>query len=181
MTRLILIGAGVIIVLVLLAALLLRRIVRRAGRRLGSWRPRLLELRSNLLPPGPRRNAARLRWRLDAELRATREMLEHAPQGVVFRADATALLAELVATAAELDSELAAIERFLDPAQQQNALAAVSGQVDQVIQTTYTARHTILRTAAEDRVRHLDALRDNVAAQAAALDHYQRQRRRVSF
>ena len=179
--RLVLIGAGVLVVLTVLAAFVTRRAIRRANLRLGAWRWRLLELRSNFLPPGPRRNAARLRYRLGTELRATRDMLLHAPQGLVFRADATTLLGELAATATQLDAELAAIERFLDPVQQQEALTTVSGQVDQLIETTYAARHTILRTAAEDRIRQLAALRDNVAVQATALDTYQRDRRRLSL
>lgn len=177
MTRVVLIVVGVLILLLVLAVILLRRLFRSAGRHLAGWRSRLLELRPNLLPPGPRRNAARLRYRLDAEVRATRDMLQHAPQGVVFRADAAALLRDLVATATELDRELAAIERFMDLAQQREALAAVSGQVEQLIETSYAARQTILRTAAEDRVRQLDSLRENVAVQAKALDNYKRQRR----
>lgn len=182
--RLVLIGAGVMIVLlmcVLGGAILLRRAVRRAGQRMGGWQRRLLEFRSNVLSPGPRRDAARLRCRLDAELRATTAMLQHAPQGLIFRADAAGLLRELNATATDLDAELAAIERFLDPAQQKAALATVAGQVDQLIETTYTARRTILRTAAEDRVRQLTALRDTVAVQASALDNYQRRRGQFSL
>src|SRR5579875_2496346 len=181
--RLLVVGAGVLVVvlaLVLVAAVLVRRALRRAGRRLGSLgglRWRLLELRSNVQPPGPRRDAARLRCRLDAELRATADMLQRAPQGLIFRADATALLGELSTAAAELDAELAAIERFLDSQQQQVALATISGQVDELIETTYTARQTILRTAAEDRIRHLSALREHVAVQATALDNYQQHRR----
>lgn len=175
--RVVLIGAGIVIVLFLVAAVLVGRAVSRASRRIAGGRWRLLELRSNFLPPGPRRNAVLLRRRLDVELRATRDMLQHAPQGLVFRADAVALLNELAGTARQLDAELAAIERFLDPAQQQAALATISGQVEQLIETTYTARQTILRTAAEDRTRQLAALRDSVATQATALDNYQRQRR----
>jgi hypothetical protein len=177
--RLVLIGAGIVVallVLVVVAALLVRRTVRRAGRRMGSWVWRLVELRANVLAPGPRRDAARLRCRLDAELRATTDMLRRAPQGLIFRADATALLRDLNAAATELDGELAAIERFLDTTQQRAALATIAGQVEELIATTYAARQTILRTAAEDRIRHLTALRDNVDVQAAALDHYQRGR-----
>lgn len=181
MTRLVLIVVGVLILLLVLAVILLRRIVRRAGRHLAGWRSRVLELRPNVLPPGPRRETARLRYRLDAELRATRDMLQHAPQGVVFRADAAALLRELATTGVELDAELAAIERFMNSTQQRAALATVAGQVEQLIDTSYTARQTILRTAAEDRVRHLDALRDNVAVQAKALDNYKRQRHQPSL
>jgi hypothetical protein len=177
--RLALIGAGIVVallVLVVVAAVVVRRALRRAGRRIGSRGWRLFELRASLLPPGPRRDAARLRCRLDAELRATTDMLRGAPQGLIFRADAAALLTDLNAAASELDRELAAIERFLDPAQQEAALATIAGQVDQLIATTYAARQTILRTAAEDRIRHLAVLRDSVDVQAAALDHYQRDR-----
>ena len=179
--RLILIGAGVLVVLSLLAVFVTRRAIRHATLRFSAWRWRLLELRANFLPPGPRRNAARLRYRLGTELRATRDMLRQAPQGLVFRADAGSLLGELAATAMQLDTELAAIERFLDPVHQQEALTTVSDQVDQLIETTYAARHTILRTAAEDRIRHLATLRDNVAVQATALNNYQRQRRQPSI
>jgi hypothetical protein len=174
MTDWLLTAVAGLIVLLAIAALLLRRAVRRARRRIGGWHWRLLELRTYLLPPGPRRDAARLRSRLYAELHATRDMLAHAPQGLIFRADASAVLAEVASTAADLDSELAAIERFRDPAQQQKALATVTAQVEQLIETTYTARHTILRTAAQDRAGQLAALQDKVATQAAAVDNYQR-------
>jgi hypothetical protein len=166
---------------VLLALLVVGGIVavRRARRRIGRWRVRLLELRTRFLPPGPRRDAARLRFRLHAELRATGEMLEAAPQGVIFRADATAVLQELASTAAVMDGELAAIERFLDPAQQRVALDTVAPQVMELIETTYSARQTILRTAAEDRVRRLSQLGADVAAQAAALETYRRDGREL--
>jgi hypothetical protein len=155
--------------------------VRAVNRRIGGWRARVLEARSRFLPPGPRRSAARLRCRLHAELRATRDMLESAPQGLIFRADAAVLLKELAATAAAMDTELAAVERFLDPEQQRTALATVTPQVEELIGTTYTARQTILRTAAEDRARQLSALRADVAAQAAALDTYRRNGRELSL
>jgi hypothetical protein len=166
--------AGLFVVLAATAALLVGRSLRRARRRIGGWQRRLLELRSYMLAPGPRRDATRLRSRLHAELHATREMLQHAPQGMIFRADASAVLAEVASTAADLDGELAAIERFIDPAQQKRALTIVTTQVDQLIEATYTARQTILRTAVQDRARHLAALRDQVAQQAAAADNYQR-------
>jgi hypothetical protein len=156
------------------AFLLARRAVRRARRRVSGWQYRLFEVRSRVLPPGPRRDAARLRSRLRGELHATQDMLGQAPQGLIFRADASAVLAELAGAAAELDAELAAIERFLNPAQQQKALTAVAAQVEQLIETTYTARHTILRTAVQDRARRLSALHDTVVTQAAAADKYQR-------
>jgi hypothetical protein len=174
-------AVAVLIVLLAIAALLLRRAVRRARRRIGGWQRRMLELRISLLPPGPRRDAARLRARLHAELHATRAMLEHAPQGLIFRADASAVLADVAGAAADLDGELAAIERFLDPSQQRKALATVTAQVEQLIAATYTARHTILSTAVQDRARHLAALQDKVATQAAAADHYRRESRELNL
>jgi hypothetical protein len=41
-----------------------------------------------------------------------------------------------------------------------------------VIATTYTARQTVLQTAAEDRARRIAGLQADVARQAAALDVY---------
>lgn len=181
MTEWAFITVAVLVVLVTVSALLVRRTVRRARRRLGAWQRRVLELRGYLLPPGPRRDAARLRGRLDAELRATREMLQHAPHGLIFRADAAAVLADLTSTAADLDGELSAIERFLDPAQQQQALTSVSAQVEDLITATYTARHTILRTAGQDRAKHLAALRDDIAAQATAADRYRQTGRELNL
>jgi hypothetical protein len=89
-------------------------------------------------------------------------------------ASAAAVLQELADTAAAIDRELVAIERFIDTAQQRAALSAVKPQVNDVIATTYSARQTILRTAVEDRTRRIAALKDSVAAQAAALENYQR-------
>jgi hypothetical protein len=153
----------------------------RVGRRIGGWRMRALEVRSRFLPPGPRRDAARLRCRLHAELRATRDMLAAAPQGLIFRADAAAVLKDLATTAAQMNTELAAIERFLDAGQQRAALDAVAPQVKQLIDTTYTARQTILRTTVEDRARQLATLRASVATQAAALDNYRSNGRELSL
>jgi hypothetical protein len=124
------------------------------------------------MPPGPRRDAARLRCRLYTELLATTEMLTSAPQGLIFRADAASVLQELAAAAADLNRELAAVERFVDASQQRAALETIKPQVRQLIDTTYTARQTVLRTAVQDRERRLAALRDHVSAQAAALDNY---------
>jgi hypothetical protein len=168
---------GLVAVLVVAGAVVAYRI----GRRIGGWRMRFREVRSRFLPPGPRRDAALLRCRMHAELRATRDMLAGAPQGLIFRADAAAVLKDLAVTAAQMDGELAAIERFLDAGQQRAALAAVAPQVKQLIDTTYTARQTILRTAVEDRARQLATLRANVAAQAAALDNYRADGRELSL
>jgi hypothetical protein len=172
MTTVLLIALGVIVLVCVAGVLVVRRALRTMGRRFGGWQWRLLELRTRFLPPGPRRDAARLRCRLNAELAATRDMLQAAPQGRIFRADAAAVLAELGSTAVEIDRELAAVERFLDPVQQRAAVATVRPQVEQLIRTTYTARQTVLRTAVEDRQRQLGSLHENVTAQAQALEHY---------
>ncbi|HKC28285.1 MAG TPA: hypothetical protein VKB75_09760 [Jatrophihabitans sp.] len=170
-----LIAASVVFVLVAVGATLVAwRVVRRARRRFGGWHARYLDTRTRFLTPGPRRDAARLRYRLHAELAATTEMLTTAPQGRIFRADAAAVLQELVTAAGTLDTELAGIERFMDAGQQRDALATIAPQVQQLIDMTYSARQTILRTAAEDRTRQLSELRSSVAAQAAALQAYQR-------
>lgn len=179
--RLLAVGLAVLVVLLVIGFLVLRWAIRRAGRRIGGWRWRFVEVRTRFQPPGPGRDAGRLRCRLIAELRATRDMLQTAPQGLIFRADATALIQELSSTAIAIDAELAAIERFIDPAQQRKALVVVRPQAEQLIETTYTARQTLLRTAADDRERQLSALRANVATQAAALDTYQRNGRELSL
>jgi uncharacterized protein YjeT (DUF2065 family) len=172
---------GVVIVLAGVAVFAARRAIRRAVRRIGGLQSRYLEVRGGFLPPGPRREAVRLRGRLHAELRATRDLLTTAPQGLIFRADAAGVLRELLTTASELDRELAAIERFLDPVQQRSALDALRPQVTEVIATTYTARQTVLRTAVEDRTRRIATLRDTVAAQQAALENYRRNDRQLNI
>jgi hypothetical protein len=111
---------------------------------------------------------------LDAEVRAARDMLRNAPQGLVFRADAAALVADLDTTSASLTAELAAIEAFRDAAQQRAALAAIAPQAEQLIETTYRARQTLLQTSAEDRSGELSRLRARVDQQAAALEVYRR-------
>jgi hypothetical protein len=170
-----LIAASVVCALIVIGAMIVAlRVIRGASRRIGGWHARYLDMHTRFLPPGPRRDAARLRYRLNAELAATTEMLTTAPQGRIFRADAAAVLQDLVIAAGALDTELAAIERFMDAGQQRNALATITPQVQQLIDMTYSARQTILRTAAEDRTRQLSDLRASVAAQAAALQAYQR-------
>jgi hypothetical protein len=164
-----LVCALVVVVVVALAA---RRMFRRVRRRIDALVGRAGEVRTRFLPPGPHREAALLRQRLHAELRATRDMLEAAPDGLIFRADAGSVLHELVTVAVDVDRELRAVERFLDPAQQRAALKTVRPQAEQLIDTTYTARHTVLSTAATDRGRHLATLHADVTRQAAALDRY---------
>lgn len=163
---------SLVCVLAVAVALAARRVFRRVRRRIGELVGRTGEVRTRFLPPGPHREAALLRQRLDAELRATRDMLEAAPDGLIFRADAASLLHELVTVGVDIDRELRAVERFLDPAQQRAALKTVRPQAEQLIDTTYTARHTVLSTAAADRGRHLGTLHADVTRQAAALDRY---------
>ena len=173
MTVIVLSSFGALFVLICVAAAVAaRRRLRRLRRRIADVRGRVFELRAKVLPPGPRRDAELLRHRLQSELRATRDMLEGAPDGLIFRADATVVLQEVTTTALAVDRELAAVSRFLDAAEQRSALAALRPQAEQLIATTYTARQTVLRTAAEDRARRIAALSADVARQAAALDLY---------
>lgn len=164
------------VIIAVLAALSAYWAARRVRARLGTWQARALALRGRTLPPGPRRDAAALRSRLAGELQATRDMLDSAPDGVVFRADAGAILYEIATTASDLDRELAAVERFLDVRHQRAALDMLTEQVERVIETSYAARQTVLRTAVEDRRRRIAELEQSVAQQAAALDTYRRGR-----
>ena len=165
------------VVLVIVLVLLLAGFL--VGRRMLRWSKRQVaaaagEVRTRMLPPGPRRDATVLRSRLEAELFATREMLRTAPQGLVFRADARSLVEDLDSTGTSLSRELIAIEAFRDARQQRAALDAVRPQVEQLVETTYRARQTLLQTAAEDRAAELERLRTRVDQQAAALDIYRR-------
>ncbi|HEY7010582.1 MAG TPA: hypothetical protein VH395_16655 [Jatrophihabitantaceae bacterium] len=155
---------------------LVHRMSRRFGRSAAVWRGRMIGLRGSFLPAGPQRDVATLRRTLQHELGCTQDMLAQAPDGQIFRADARAVLDELVAAGAELDADLRNIERFADPVQQRDALATVTPQVEQVITTCYTARQTILRTAVEDRDRNLSRLSAYVAQQADAATNYRRTR-----
>ena len=161
------VGAGV---------LLVRRGARTVRARAVALQPRVQEARVMLLPPGSRRSAAELRAELAAELCATRDLLAAAPQGLVFRADAQALLRDIDNAGRQLDVELHHIERFRDAARRRAALDAVRPQVRQLIATAYSARETVLQTAAADRERSLDALQGDVSRQAAALQSYRRSR-----
>lgn len=158
-------------------ALLAWLAVRLVRRMLAHGRRRVLELRTNFLPPGPRRDAALLRQQLAAELRSTRQTLAAVPNGRIFQADPARVLAEAAGYAAELDHELAMIETFPDRAQQHAALETIRPQVVKLLETVYSARHTMLRTAAADRERGLTDLSDTVAHEAASLRNYERARR----
>lgn len=140
-------------------------------------RRRLAEFRPQLVPPGPRRDAAVLRQQLAAELRATRAMFAAAPSSRIFQADPAAVLAEAAGFAAQLDEELAIIEAFPDRAQQRTALATITPQVVRLIDTIYSARQTMLRTAATDRERGLTTFSESVAHEAQSLANYERARR----
>jgi hypothetical protein len=162
---------GVLLVAVLVVSWRALRVLRR---RIAAARARIAELQAKVMTPGPRRDAALLRLQLQAEMRSTREMLEAAPDGLIFRANATSVLAELATTAGDVDRELAAIAGFADERQQRAALADLRPQAQLLIDTTYAARQTILRTAVEDRAHRLTALQQDVAREAAALEVYRK-------
>ncbi|MEP7021794.1 MAG: hypothetical protein ABI808_14205 [Pseudonocardiales bacterium] len=154
------------------------RLVRRVA---AHGRRRALELRSHLLPPGPRRDAAALRQQLAAELRSTRQVLAAVPNGRIFQADPTRVLAEAAGHAADLDHDLAMIETFPDRAQQHAALETIRPQALKLIETIHSARRTMLRTAASDRERGLTSLSDTVAHEAAALRNYEQTNRDLTI
>ncbi len=131
------------------------------------------------MPQGPRRDVALLRQRLEAQLRAARAVLEPA-DGRVFRADGPTVLAEVTASARELDASLAALAELTED-QQREALPVVSAQVEQLITTTDTACRTLLRTRAETRSGQLDALASGVDFEAASLATYERERTELSL
>ncbi len=165
--------ALVVVVLALVVTFLLARSTARwTARQVAVAAERVADVRGRLLPPGPRRDAVGLRAALEAEMRATRDMMRSAPQELVFRADAAALMHDLDEMAESLRGELAGIEAFRDSAQQRAALAVVRPQIEQLVETTYRARQTIVRTSAEDRDRQLQRLRAGVDQQAAALELY---------
>ncbi len=161
--------AAVVLVLACVAAWLALRRIRRV---VALWQQRLLTVRIQWMAPGPRRDAIMLRRLLARELLYTQTMLAAAPDGMIFRADSEAVLRELTEIAAGLDSDIRAIECFSDPRQQQAALAVVAPQVQQLIDTSYSARQTIVRTSAEDRDRRLTRVHSHVAQQEAAASVY---------
>ncbi|HEV7205077.1 MAG TPA: hypothetical protein VGN18_10725 [Jatrophihabitans sp.] len=176
---------AVLIILLVVAAL--GAIVVWAGLRLvrrtvALGRRRALEFRARLLPPGPRRDAAALRHQLAAELHAMQQAIAAAPPGArMFRADPVAVLAEATRIATRLDADLATIETFLDRARQRTALATVTPQVVQLIDSIYSARQTVLQTAALDRERDLSVLGSAVADEAASLRNYEQNRRDLTI
>ena len=178
MTRLALIAlliAGVVGVLLLWFGFRLARRAVTHGRR------RAVEFRARFAPPGPRRDAAVLRQQLAAELRITRQMFAAAPNTRIFQADPVAVLAEATTFAQQLDHELALIESYPDRARQQAALALISPQVVQLIDTIYSARLTMLRTAALDRTKGLAGLSESVAREADSLRNYEQAKRDLTI
>lgn len=155
--------------------------LRLVGRVVAQGRRRALEIRSNFLPPGPRRDAVVLRRQLAAELRSMRQTLASVPNGRIFQADPTRILAEAAEYAAALDQELAMIETFPDRARQQAALEAIAPQVRTLIDTIYSARDTMLRTAASDRERGLTRLSESIAHEAASLRTYEQTKRGLTI
>jgi hypothetical protein len=178
MSKFLIISAVVVLICCAVLVWVGLRFIRRA---VAHGRRRALELQSKFLPPGPRRDAVALRQQLAAELRSTQRTLAAAPNGRIFQADPTRVLAEAAVYAAELDHELAMIETFPDRAQQHAALEAIRPQVHKLIETIYTARHTMLRTAASDRERGLTNLSDSVAHEAASLRTYEQTKRDLTI
>jgi hypothetical protein len=160
---------GVVFLAVLGSVWVITRRLRRFGSRFGV---RVLSWRQSFRAPGPARDSVRLRKQLQAEMLLTQQMLSAAPEGVVFRADARELLADLRTVATDLDRDLRCVERFADPSHQQAALDPLRPQVEQLISASYSARQTIIRTAVEDRRHQLDSLSSRVAVQAQAADRY---------
>lgn len=174
-----LLAAGAVVCAI--AALVAMRVVRQVRRLIAGCRHQVAEIRIRLLAPGPRRDAAVLRQRLVDEVRSTSRVLAATPDCLIFQADPALVLADLTTVATALDEALASIQTFPDLAQQRAALAPVEPQVAQLIDACYSARQTMLRTAALDRDRTLTSLSTSVADQADALARYERGRRELTI
>jgi len=161
----------VMLTLVLTATLVVVRVYRRV-RRWRGWHRGTAAIHSQALMPGPGRDTARLRRELRTEVEAADVMLSRAKDGRLFIADARALLDELKINAAAVDADLASIQGYADRTQQRSALDALGPQVAKLVQTSYLARQTMLRTEIADRERHLTDLNEHVERQAAAFEIY---------
>ena len=159
------------LVFLLTAMLLLWRVYRRV-RRWRGWHRGRAALQPRALRPGPGRDVARLRRDLGQEVEAADVMLTRAKDGRLFIADARALLDELKTNAAAVDADLASVQDYADTAQQRRALDELRPQVARLIQTSYLARQTMLRTEIADRERRLTDLHEHVERQAAAFTIY---------
>ena len=160
-----------LLVLLLTATLVVWRVYRRV-RRWRGWHGGVAAFRSRTPRPGPARDVARLRRDLRDEVEAADVMLSRAKDGRLFVADARALLDDLKLNAAAVDADLASIQDYADVTQQRSALDALAPQVARLIQTSYLARQTMLRTEIADRERHLTDLSEHVERQAEALKIY---------
>jgi hypothetical protein len=167
LTLVLLVMLGLLLTATLIAWRLYRRIRRWRG-----WHRRAAAIQPRALWPGPARDVARLRRTLRDEVQAADVMLSRAKGGRVFIADAPALIDDLKRSAAAVDADLASIEDYADPTQQRSALDAIRPQVTRLIQTSYLARQTMLRTEIADRERHLADLSEHVERQAAAFKIY---------
>jgi hypothetical protein len=116
----------------------------------------------------------RLRRRLETELRGLEAALAERADGRVFTADGQVMLARLHDSAADLDAELRAVAEYLQPERRAAAVAVLRPQVEQLIDATYSARQTILETAAQDRSRRLDSLSADIQREADALARYRK-------
>ena len=106
----------------------------------------------------------------------------HTPDaGPVFQADARAVLAGIGTAAARLDEALRHVDTLPDRVQQRTALADLAPQVGRLVDTSRSARETMLRTARLDRERDLEALHEAVAREADALHTYERTRNDLSL
>ena len=164
----------IVVVVIALGGVAAWRITRKTRDAVDRVRIRAQLAQTKLMASGPRRDAGLLRQRLDAQMRAARAVLG-AADGQVFRADAPTVLAEISASARELDSALASIDKMTE-AQQREALPVITPQVEQLIATTDTACRTLLRTRAKTRSGQLDALAGGVGFEAASLATYERDR-----
>ena len=159
------------LVLLVTATLIVWRVYRRV-RRWRGWHRGAAAIHPRVLRPGPGRDVARLRRDLREEVQAADVMLSRAKDGRLFIADARALIDELKISAAAVDADLASIQDYADTTQQRSALDALGPQVAKLIQTSYLARQTMLRTEIADRERRLTDLGEHVERQAAALTIY---------
>jgi hypothetical protein len=124
---------------------------------------------------------SRLRRRLYGEVRAVEAALAQGGDGRVFVADGQMMLARLQQSAADLDTELRAVADYLEPERRAAAVAVLRPQVEQLIDATYSARQTILETAAQDRTQRLDSLSADIQREADALARYRNSTRDLSI
>lgn len=172
--RILIVVLVVVALCVVAGVVVARRVTERTRDTVDRVRIRSEVAQATLMPSGPRRDALLLRQRLAAQVRAASAVLG-TPDGQVFRADAPTMLAEITASARELDSTLTGIGELTED-QQRAALPAVTTQVEQLIATADSACRTLLETRAKTRSGQLEALSGDVAFEAASLATYERER-----